>query len=56
MLTCSTSVVTSPRISITAADTSRYAAMSGATTTACGHMRRAIASGIAEWTPKARAS
>lgn len=55
-LTCSTSAVISPSATMTERETSWYRAWSGGTTTACGHSRRAVVMGIAEWTPNARAS
>jgi len=55
-LTGSTSGVTDRKISITPWETSAYRSGSGSITTACGHSRRARASGIAECTPDRRAS
>ena len=41
---------------MTAAEIAQYSAWSGGRTVACGHSRRARAIGIAEVTPKRRAS
>ena len=52
----STYSVTEPKVAMTEAEIRAYRRWSGATTTAWGQSRRARAIGIAEVTPKARAS
>ncbi len=52
----STSGVTARNSSKTVVDTRLYFDMSGRTTTRCGQLRSAVDIGIAERTPKARAS
>ncbi len=51
----STSGVTVPKIAMTSLDTAAYIRCLGATNTARGHIRCARPTGIAEWTPNARA-
>jgi len=51
----STSGVTVPKTAMTSLDTSAYRRCLGATNTACGHIRCARPTGIADRTPNARA-
>jgi hypothetical protein len=47
--------VTVPKIAMTSLDTSAYRRCLGATNTACGHIRCARPTGIADRTPNTRA-